>query len=325
MRSVLVTGGAGYIGSHTCKALTRAGYHPVAFDNLCLGHRRFVKWGPLVEADILDMAALASAIDHYRPVGIIHLAAFAYVGESVTDPSKYYRNNVVGTLSLLDAACATGLKPIVFSSTCAVYGAPDVELISEQTVAHPINPYGHSKLMCEEMLKDYASAYGLRSIALRYFNASGADPDGDVGEDRAMETHIIPRALRAAQGRLPEFAIYGCDFPTPDGTAVRDYIHVTDLAVAHVRALDALLCGHRGGCFNLGSGTGYSVRQVVDTVSRVVQRPIQAKRAPRRPGDPSWLVADARLARDILGIQPERSSLQTIIEDAWRWQQHLEV
>lgn len=274
--NVIVTGGAGYIGSHTCKALKQHGYTPIAFDNLCCGHEQFVKWGPLILGDVGDIGAVQSAIRRYEAAAIIHFAAFAYVGESVVDPAKYYRNNVAGALGLIDAMRATGCDKLVFSSSCAVYGEPATLPIVEETPTAPVNPYGRSKLMFEEIVKDYRRAYGLKGIALRYFNASGADHEGQVGELRQVETHLIPRAMMALQGYIDDFQVYGSDFPTPDGTAVRDYIHVTDLANAHVAAMRRLFDGGESGAFNLGSGKGYSVGEVLRCISAVAGRHLPA-------------------------------------------------
>ena len=319
-KRILVTGGAGYIGSHACKALHRAGYVPVTLDNLSLGHERFVKWGPLVRGDTHDSELVAATIRAHEVDAVLHFAAFAYVGESVEDPARYYRNNVVGTLGLLDGMRAAGCGRLVFSSTCAVYGEPDVQPISERTATRPVNPYGRSKLVCEGILADYASAYGLDYVALRYFNASGDDPDGEVGEDRAVETHLIPRAIMALQGHVDDFRVFGADFPTPDGTAIRDYIHVVDLAEAHVLALRRLLEGVRGGSvFNLGIGRGYSVREVLAMIAEVSGRPLEAPRGERRPGDPAELVADASLAARELGFAPSHSDLRNIVVTAWNW------
>jgi UDP-arabinose 4-epimerase len=319
MQNVLVTGGAGYIGSHACKALAMAGLRPIAIDNLCLGHREFVKWGPLVEADVRNTNAVINAIRTYNVTGVLHFAAFAYVGESVTNPSKYYENNVTGTLSILAAMRETGLKKFVFSSTCAVYGSPDKTPISEPTRTTPVNPYGRSKLACEAVIADYAAAYGLEPIVLRYFNASGAEPLYGIGEDRLIETHLIPRAMMALQGYISDFQVFGSDFPTPDGTAIRDYIHVSDLAEAHVLALTHLFAGGPPGTFNLGVGKGFSVKQVLDAISLISNRTINAPTGARRDGDPPELVADARLAQRVLGFIPKRSDLYSIVESAWQW------
>jgi UDP-arabinose 4-epimerase len=316
---ILVIGGAGYIGSHTCKALKQAGYEPIVFDNLCYGHRDFVNWGPLVVGDTGDAASVTRAIEHYAAAAVMHFAAFAYVGESVIDPAKYYRNNVGGMLGVLDGMRAAGCNKLVFSSTCAVYGEPEVLPISEQTPTHPVNPYGRSKLMCEEISKDYETAYGVKTISLRYFNASGDDPGGEVGELRAVETHLIPRAMMALQGYIKDFEVFGSDFPTHDGTAIRDYIHVSDLADAHVLALRRLLDGGDAGCFNLGIGEGYSVNEVLSMISKVSGRNLPAPKGDRRAGDPAQLIADAAFARRELGFSPTRSSLHTIVETAWEW------
>jgi len=318
-RAVLVVGGAGYIGSHTCKALHSCGFLPVTVDNLSLGHESFVKWGPLVRASLTDKDALQDAIATYDPVAVIHFAAYAYIGESMSNPRKYYHNNVVGTLALLDAMTEAGVGKIVFSSTCAVYGEPEGDAITESTPTRPINPYGRSKLMCESILSDYGSAYGVHSVVLRYFNASGADPGGELGELRDPETHLIPRAMMALQGHIDNFQVFGNDFPTPDGTAIRDYIHVADLAQAHVLAVKRMINGQPGGTFNLGGGQGYSVGEVLRAIRTVSGRALSSPAGRRRPGDPARLVADASLARDVLGFQPASSDLHTIVDTAWRW------
>ncbi len=317
--NVLVPGGGGYIGSFACRALAAAGYNPITIDNLCLGHREFVKWGPLIEADIRDTGAVVDAIRDYNVVGVLHFAAFAYVGESMTDPAKYYENNVIGMLSLLSAMQQTDLRKIVFSSTCAVYGAPSVSPIKEYSATNPVNPYGRSKLMCEIILTDYVAAYGFERIALRYFNASGDDLTSGIGEDRKIETHLIPRAMMSLQGHISDFEVYGADFPTRDGTAVRDYIHVSDLADAHVLALRYLLADGEGGIFNLGAERGYSVKDVLARISVVSGRPLMPPTGARRAGDPPELIADTTRAREVLGFKPKSSDLQTIIESAWQW------
>jgi UDP-arabinose 4-epimerase len=319
MRSVLVTGGAGYVGAHTCKALSRAGYLPVVIDNLSSGHASFVRWGPFVEADIRDSAAISSAFRSYQVDAVLHFAASACVGESVTDPQKYYGNNVAGTLALLKAMLEVGCLKIVFSSSCAVYGEPDEIPIREQSPKNPVNPYGASKLMVERVLSDYVGAYGLASIALRYFNACGADPEGEVGELRLPETHLVPRAMMALQGHLSDFMVFGDDYDTPDGTAIRDYIHVTDLADAHVASLQRLIQGGSSGAFNLGTGRGYSVKQVLDAIRAETGEQLEIGKGPRRPGDPPILVADAALASAELGFEPRLSDLKTIIATAWAW------
>jgi len=319
--AVLVTGGAGYIGAHTCKALALAGYLPVALDHLSTGHPDFVRWGPLVTADIRDKPAVAAALAHYQPSAIIHFAACAYVRESMADPEKYYDNNVAGALALLSAARAAGCHNIVFSSTCAVYGEPDRLPISEASPLLPLNPYGASKLMVERMLADFGAAYGTRAICLRYFNACGADAEGELGEKRDPETHLIARALMSLQGHIADFSVFGTEFDTPDGTAIRDYIHVADLADAHVAALRALLAGGASQTLNLGTGQGHSVKQVLDMIETVTGQPLPRMRGGRQPGDPARLVADPRLAREVLGFTPSRSDLETIIRSAWRWHQ----
>jgi UDP-arabinose 4-epimerase len=316
--AVLVTGGAGYIGSHACKALAHASYTPVTIDNLCIGRRESVRWGPLIEADIRDTAGLIKIIREYDIVGVMHFAAFAQVGESVMRPLEYYENNVLGTLSVVAAMRQTGLRKILFSSTCSVYGSPQQPLISETTPTEPVNPFGRSKLMCETILNDYARACGLEHIVLRYFNASGAAPGAGIGEGLTAQ-RLIPRAIFALLGHIDDFVVNGSDFPTPDGTAIRDYIHVSDLADAHVIALRHLLDGHPGRCVNLGTGRGYSVKEVLATLSHVSGRPTQAPSGPRRAGDPAELVADASLAQRLLGFLPKRSDLRTIVADAWQW------
>lgn len=319
MTRILVTGGAGYVGSHACKALSAAGFEPVVFDNLCAGHDRAVKWGPLEVGDLLDRDRIAEVAAKYRPAGVIHFASFAYVGESVTDPAKYWRNNVSGAVNLLDALPAAGAPPIVFSSSCTVYGMTDAEFISEDQPVGPINPYGNTKRAIEIMLSDYETALGMPQTVLRYFNAAGCDADGEIGEDHDPETHLIPLALAAAAGDRADLKIFGNDYPTPDGTCIRDYIHVTDLADAHVRAVRRMLDGAGSDLFNLGAGDGYSVREVVDAVGNIVGTPVPAIDDARRPGDPARLVADISHARDGLGWRPEHSSLDNIVSTAWNW------
>ncbi len=317
--TVLVTGGAGYIGSHACKALAGAGYQPVAYDNLGRGHREAVRWGPLVVGDLADRGLIEATMRHHHISAVMHFAAFAYVGESVSDPALYFRNNVAGSLVLLDAMAAAGVGCIVFSSTCATYGIPETTPIAETAPQRPVNPYGESKLMIERMLHWLAAARGLRYAALRYFNAAGADPDGETGEHHDPETHLIPLVLDAALGRRPAVEIYGTDYPTPDGTAVRDYIHVTDLAEAHVLALGHLQAGKPSLALNLGTGRGFSVREVIAAAERVTGRPVAQRESPRRAGDPAMLVADARRAREVLGWIPRFSGLDDILSTAWAW------
>jgi UDP-glucose-4-epimerase GalE len=318
--AILVTGGAGYIGSHGCRALAAAGYHPVVFDNLSTGHRGFVS-GSLVVGDLLDKAALAGAFARHDIVAVMHFAAASLVGESVVDPQKYYRNNVVGTLTLLEAMREAGCHRLVFSSTGAVYGNADSKALPETHPCVPINPYGASKWMIERLLADYRSAYGIGAFCLRYFNASGADASGDIGEKRNNETHLIPRAMMALQGYVADFAVFGDDYDTPDGTAIRDYIHVTDLAAAHVEALKLLMQGHGGGAFNLGTGAGFSVRQILAAIAAETGREVPHVVKPRRPGDPTYLVADPSAAREVLKFHTRNSELATIIRTAWAWHQ----
>ena len=321
MNSILVTGGAGYIGSHTCKALAQAGYEPVVYDNLVYGHESAVKWGPLEKGDTGDIDRVIAVIQKYRPIAVIHFAAYAYVGESVEDPGKYYRNNVMGTLGLLEAMRLCDISRFVFSSTCATYGMPETELLAESHPQRPINPYGHSKLMVEQILRDFDQAFGMKSLSLRYFNAAGADPDGDTGEDHDPETHLIPLVLDAAAGKRPKITIFGDDYDTPDGTCIRDYIHVADLADAHLLALDALNRGYETNAINLGVGKGYSVKEVIDTARQITGKEIDCEIGARRPGDPSRLVSAAGLASSVLDWQPRYPDLESIVETAWRWHQ----
>ena len=321
--TVLVTGGAGYLGSHACKALARAGYLPVTYDSLVYGHEWAVKWGPLESGDILDRRRLDYVIAAHKPAAIMHFAAFAYVGESVTDPGKYYRNNVAGSLNLLEAARDHGIEQFVFSSTCATYGIPERLPITEDTPQWPINPYGTSKLMVERMLADFGVAHGLRSIALRYFNAAGADPDNEIGENHDPETHLIPLVLDAASGRRSHITVFGTDYDTADGTCVRDYIHVMDLADAHVKALQALAARHQSDVYNLGNGRGFSVLEVIQAVERATGLKVPVQSGPRRSGDPAALISDATKARDGLGWHPQIADLDQIVRTAWGWHQRI--
>jgi UDP-arabinose 4-epimerase len=315
---VLVAGGAGYIGSHTCKALAEAGHTPIVYDDLSRGHRWAVKWGPLEQGDLNDAAALAVALRRHRPEAVINFAGLIFVGESATEPTLYYRSNVAGMITLLEAMRAHDVGRIVFSSTCAIYGVPERQPIVESMAQQPINPYGRSKRMAEEILRDACAAHGLAAIALRYFNAAGADPDGELGEEHDPETHLIPLVLQAALGTRPSIAIFGTDYPTPDGTCLRDYIHVRDLAAAHVAALSACRAGTFAAC-NLGTGQAASINEVIGKAQEVTRKAIPVVTGARRPGDPPVLVADASLARQMLGWTPSRSDLATIIGDAWRW------
>ena len=321
--SILVTGGAGYIGSHTCKALANEGFLPVAFDNLIYGHRSAVQWGPLIEGDIGDADLLGSVLEQHEIQAVIHFAAYAYVGESMEEPGKYFRNNVANTITLLETMRSRGVDSIVFSSTCATYGIPSVVPIAESHPQQPVNPYGESKLFVERALHWYGVAHGIRSAALRYFNAAGADPDGDIGEWHEPETHLIPLVIETALGRRSVIDVFGTDYPTPDGTAVRDYIHVTDLADAHIKALVHLLGGGKELQVNLGTGRGCSVREVIDTVARITGRPVAVRNAERRAGDPPALVADATKARQLLGWEPSHSSLENIVATACRWHEQM--
>ena len=317
--NVLVTGGAGYIGAHVAKALAQAGFSPVVLDNLGGGRREAVKWGPLVEGDLADAPLLARVMAEHRPVGVIHLAGFIEVGESVREPARFYHNNFTNALVLLEAMRATGIGVVVFSSTAAVYGEPQYTPMREDHPTRPANPYGESKLMVEWALAALGRAHGLRWLALRYFNASGADVDGELGENHDPESHLIPRACLAALGRVPPLQVFGTDYPTPDGTAVRDYVHVSDLALAHVRALEHLLAGGESRALNLGVGRGHSVAEVIGAVERASGRKVPAQHAPRRPGDTPILVADPSAANALLGWRASIVELDRIVETAWRW------
>jgi UDP-arabinose 4-epimerase len=318
-KAVLVTGGAGYIGSHACKALRKHGYMPVTLDNLSTGHADAVRFGPLVTADVRDAKAVADAATQFGATSVLHFAASAYVGESMRDPALYYDNNLRGMIGLLDGCRAAGIRHVVFSSSCATYGTPVSLPIAETTPQNPINPYGRTKLIGEQMLMDYAAAYGLRYGILRYFNAAGADPDGELGERHSPETHLIPLALMAAAGTGPALSVFGTDYPTADGTCIRDYIHVADLADAHVAALNRLLAGAEPFAVNLGTGTGVSIRQVLEAVRAITGKDVPVTYAPRRPGDPAALVADPALARQLLGFTAQHSDLGSILRHAAPW------
>ncbi len=320
MRSVLITGGAGYIGSHASKAVARAGMIPIVYDNLSSGRPEAVKWGPLEIGDIGDKNRLAEVIARHRPVAVMHFAGQIYVGESTTEPIAYYLTNVAGTAALLDAMRVADVRYLVFSSSCAVYGLPEQMPLAEDTPLAPVNPYGMSKLMAERMIADCCAAYGLTTAILRYFNAAGADPDGDIGENHDPEPHLIPRALKVAAGILPSLEIHGADYATNDGTCVRDFIHVGDLADAHVAALAKIRETSRSVTLNLGTGRGHSVREVVAAVERITGRHVPIKEGVRRPGDLPVLVAEAERARS-LGLLPNLRGLDEIIATAWRWEQ----
>src|SRR5262245_32665618 len=319
MARILITGGAGYRGSRCGKALAAATDRGIIFDNLLFGHRSFVRWGPLIEGDIRDASALDAAFSAYRFDAVMHFAALACVGESVTAPGRYYDVNVNGTRTLLDAMVRAGVDSIIFSSSCAIYGEPDSVPIGEHTVLNPINPYGFTKLVCEQMMDDFGRAHRIKSARLRYFNAAGADRMAEIGEDHDPETHLIPLVLDAASGRRADVTVFGTDYPTLDGTAMRDYVHVDDLARAHVLALRHLLNNGDTIAVNLGTGHGASVRQVIDLARNITGLEIVARDALRRAGDPPVLVADAKKASEVLGWMPQRSELAAIITDAWRW------
>ncbi len=316
---VLVTGGAGYIGSHACKALHASGFVPVAFDNLATGWREAVRYGPLVEGDLMDRASIEAALATYRPVAIMHFAALSLVGESMTDPGRYWRINVTGALNLIEAAVAAGCGAFVFSSTCATYGDQDGVVLDEDTPQRPINSYGASKLAIEQMLGNFRASHGLRSVIFRYFNVAGADPEGEVGEQHRPETHLIPLMLDAIAGRRPALTVHGSDYDTPDGTCIRDYVHVMDLAEAHVLGLRQLLEGGEGGVYCLGTGSGFSVREVIAHAATVTNRDVPIIEGPRRPGDATRLVSGSARAKAVLGWEPHRSTLPQMIADAWRW------
>jgi UDP-glucose 4-epimerase len=321
---VLVTGGGGYIGSHCVLALLDRGYEVLVLDNFVYGHRDFltdilrVDW---VEGDVTDRLVLDHIFRHHVIGAVFHFAAYAYVGESVKLPGKYYRNNVVGSLTLLEAMVEHRIPYFIFSSTCATYGIPQTIPIPEDHPQNPINPYGQSKLMVEQMLKDFDRAYNLRSVIFRYFNAAGADPQGRLGEDHHPETHLIPLVFYTALGRRSGMAIYGTDYPTPDGTCIRDYIHVMDLAEAHILGLEYLRAGQPSDVFNLGNGNGFSVRQVIETGQRVCGIPIPVTATDRRPGDPPILIGSSAKAQARLGWRPRYGDLEQIMADAWRWHQ----
>ncbi|MFB6276449.1 MAG: UDP-glucose 4-epimerase GalE [Halothece sp.] len=323
-KTILVTGGAGYIGSHAVLALKEKGYDVVILDNLVYGHRDVVENNLKVElivGETTDRALLDQIFNTRNIAAVMHFAAYAYVGESVENPAKYYQNNVVGTLTLLEAMQQAGINQFVFSSTCATYGVPETVPIPETHPQNPINPYGESKLMVERILKDFDTAYGLKSVSFRYFNAAGADPQGRTGEDHNPETHLIPLILLTALGKRNAIKIFGTDYPTRDGTCIRDYIHVTDLAQAHVLGLEYLLNGGESDVFNLGNGNGFTVREMIATAKEVTQTDFMVEETDRRPGDPAMLVGSSEKARQVLGWQPEYANLSQIIDHAWQWHQ----
>lgn len=316
---VLITGGAGYVGSHTSKAIAALHYVPVCLDNLVHGHRSAVQWGPFIQGDLNNASLLDQIFSLYHPKAVIHFAAYAYVGESVEQPALYYQNNVAGSIMLLEAMRRHGCKNIIFSSSCATYGAPSQVPIPEDHPQIPINPYGRSKLMMEQIIRDYGSAYGIRYAVLRYFNAAGADPQGQIGEDHDPETHLIPILLQTVLGQRHDMEIYGADYDTPDGTAIRDYIHVTDLAGAHLLALKYLTQSGQDLCINLGTGQGHSVREVIRAVRQVTGKPVTCRIVGRRSGDPPVLVAKTGLAHSLLGWKPDFGLLEDTISTAWNW------
>ncbi|MCC5986231.1 MAG: UDP-glucose 4-epimerase GalE [Pararhodobacter sp.] len=321
MQHVLVTGGAGYIGSHACKALAARGFVPVSFDNLSTGWTQAVKYGPLVRADLLERAAIDAALAEYRPVAIMHFAASSLVGEAMQNPGKYWRNNVLGALNLIEAALAADCRALVFSSTCAVYGEQDGVVLAEDSPLQPLNAYGSTKRAIEEMLRDFGHSDGLRSVIFRYFNVAGSDPEAEIGECHRPETHLIPLMLQAICGERDELVIHGQDYPTHDGTCIRDYVHVVDLVEAHVQGLEWLIEGKEGRVFNLGTGAGFSVREVIDHARAATGRKVPFRLGPRRQGDAASLVSGSQRALRELGWHPRRSSLKLMIQDAWRWHQ----
>jgi UDP-glucose-4-epimerase GalE len=326
MTRIIVTGGAGYVGSHACKALAAAGYLPVVYDNLSTGNRWAVRYGALEIGDILNPARLHEVFRQYRAIAVMHFAGSTVVGESMLEPARYYRNNVVGTINLLDAARAHDVSAIVFSSSCATYGTPEKVPITEDTPQRPVSPYGASKLMAERTLADYAMSYGLRCACLRYFNAAGADPAGEIGEHRTVETHLLPLLLDAVLGTRPPLTVFGTDYPTPDGTAIRDYVHVSDLAAAHVAALRYLLGGGHSICLNLGTGHGHSVREVIGCAERITGRPVPHQVAPRREGDAPELVADPSRSLALLPFEFRHfRTLEEIVASAWQWHRRKRV
>jgi UDP-arabinose 4-epimerase len=317
--NILVTGGAGYIGSHACKVLAGAGYVPVTYDNLSLGHRSAVKYGPFVEGDLADGERLRAVLSEHEVEAIVHFAANAYVGESIGNPRKYFRNNVINSLNLLEAMVDANVKHLVYSSTCAIYGTPEEIPIPEEHPQSPVNPYGETKRIVESAVRWFGEAYSLSCVSLRYFNAAGADIEGEIGEDHDPETHLVPIVFEAALGRRTHVEIFGTDYPTRDGTAVRDYVHVSDLASAHLKALEYLIEGGASDAFNLGTGQGRTVHEIIQAVERVCGRAVPSKEGKRRPGDPVELVADARRAEEILGWRPRFSELEQIVSSAWKW------
>jgi len=321
LKPVLVTGGAGYIGSHACKALRKAGYEPVTYDNLSTGWREAVKFGPFEQGDLNDRDRLDQVFAKYKPVAVIHFAALSLVGEAMQKPGLYWRNNVAGSLTLIEACAAAGCKNFVFSSTCATYGEHDNVVLAEDTPQQPLNAYGASKRAIEDILRDFDSAFGLKSVVFRYFNVAGADPEAEVGEAHDPETHLIPVVLQAIDGQRDGLTIHGTDYDTPDGTCIRDYVHVCDLVEAHLLGLKRLEEGGESSVFNLGTGTGFSVREVIEVAGAVTNRDVPVHEGPRREGDATKLVSGSEKAATELGWATKRSTLHEMIEDAWRWHQ----
>ncbi|WP_170596670.1 UDP-glucose 4-epimerase GalE [Ruegeria arenilitoris] len=322
MTNILVTGGAGYIGSHACKALAQAGYVPVTYDNLVTGWQDAVKFGPFEQGDLLDRARLEQVFAKYQPAAVMHFAALSQVGEAMSEPGRYWRNNVTGSLSLIEAAVAAGCLDFVFSSTCATYGDHDNVVLDETTPQRPLNAYGASKRAIEDILRDFEQAHGLNHVIFRYFNVAGADPDGDVGEFHRPETHLVPLLLDAIDGKRDALTVYGTDYDTPDGTCIRDYVHVCDLVDAHVLGLRWLEQGKGSRVFNLGTGTGFSVKEVIAQSHSVTNREVPFNVGPRRAGDCTKLVSGSTRAEAELGWRPKRSRLEVMIADAWRWHQN---
>jgi len=321
MTHILVTGGAGYIGSHACKALRAAGYTPVTFDNLCTGWQEAVKFGPFERGDLLDRKRLDEVFEKYAPTAVMHFAALSQVGESMVKPGLYWRNNVAGSLNLLEAAVAAECTNFVFSSTCATYGDQDNIVLDEESPQHPINAYGASKRAIEDILHDFEKAHGLRHVIFRYFNVAGADPEAEVGEHHQPETHLIPLVLDTIAGKRASLTIHGTDYDTPDGTCIRDYVHVMDLVDAHVKGLNWLENGNESRVFNLGTGSGFTVREVIDQSAHVTNKPVPVTEGPRRPGDCTCLVSGSTRAEIELGWRPHRSTMKQMVTDAWRWHQ----
>ncbi|MGD9861984.1 MAG: UDP-glucose 4-epimerase GalE [Pseudodonghicola sp.] len=321
MTNILVTGGAGYIGSHACKALKQAGYTPVTYDNLVTGWEDAVKFGPFERGDLSDRARLDEVFAKYQPAAVMHFAALSQVGEAMSEPGRYWRNNVCGSLTLIEAACAADCLDFVFSSTCATYGEHDNVVLDEETPQEPLNAYGASKRAVEDILRDFGAAYGLRSVIFRYFNVAGADPEGEVGEHHRPETHLIPVMLEAIDGKRPALTVHGTDYDTPDGTCIRDYVHVCDLVDAHVLGLKWLQDGKGSRVFNLGTGAGFSVREVIEASRAVTNREVPYSEGPRRAGDATKLVSGSVRAEKELGWHPDRSKMAQMIADAWRWHQ----